>query len=147
MKYLIPNVAKLNKLFLRSNTGKVTTVAQEGDEIFVDVLVTESFVAIAPDTNSIDTALFIRPFESSCVGGGVLRHDYSHKIAAGVNSLKGHSLEKEKELPATQAFARSSNNTYFYSKIIIYSYVNLLVSKKGFLKRHHSLYFLFVNFL
>ena len=127
-------------------------MAQEGDEIFSDVLVTESFVAIAPDTNSIDTVLFIRTFESSCVGGGGLCHDYSHKIAAGVNSLKGYSLEKEKELPTTQAFTRSSNNTYFYSKSIIYSYVNLLVSKKGFLKkrrrqRYHSLYFLFVNFL
>ena len=81
MKYPIPNVTQLNKVFLRSNTENATTVAQEVDETVADLLVPGSFVAIAADTNSIDTVWFIQIVESNCVGDGVL-HDYGRKIAA-----------------------------------------------------------------
>ena len=91
------------------------------------------FVAIAFDTSSIDTVWFIQIVESNFVGDGVLCDDYSHKIAAGVNFLKGHFLEKEKELSTTQFFKHSSEMTCFYLESILYPYVNLLESKKGFI--------------
>ena len=50
------------------------------------------------DTNSIDTVWFIQIVESNCVEDRTLCDDYDHKIAPGVNSLKDHFLEKEKEL-------------------------------------------------
>ena len=55
MEYPIPNVTQLNKVFLKSNTEKATTVAQEVDETVTDLLVPRSFVTITADTNSIDT--------------------------------------------------------------------------------------------
>ena len=55
MEYPIPNVTQLNKVFLKSNTEKATTVAQEVDEIVTDLLVPRSFVTITADTNSNDT--------------------------------------------------------------------------------------------
>ena len=56
IKYPIHNVTQLNKVFLlRSNTENKTTVAQEVDETVADLLVPGPFVAIATDTNSIDT--------------------------------------------------------------------------------------------
>ena len=58
-------------------------------------MVPGSFVAIAADTNSIDTVWLIQIVESNCVGDRVLCDDYGHKIAAGVNFLKGPFLEKE----------------------------------------------------
>ena len=66
-------------------------------KIFADFLAPISFIAITADTNSIDTVWFIEIAESSFVGVRVLFDDHGHKIAAGVNFLKGHFLEKEKE--------------------------------------------------
>ena len=58
----------------------------------IDFLVPWSFIATAADTNSIDTVWFIQIVESSCIGDRVL-YIFDHKIAAGVNFLKGHFLE------------------------------------------------------
>ena len=66
-------------------------------KVFADFLVPGSFIAITADTNSVDTVWFIEIAESSFVGDRVLCDDHGHKIAAGVNFLKGHSLKKEKE--------------------------------------------------
>ena len=66
--------------------------------VFADFLVPGSFIAITADTNSIDTVWFIEIAESSFVGDRELRDDHGHKFAAGVNFLKGHFLEKEKEV-------------------------------------------------
>ena len=101
MKYPILNVTQLNKVFFKSKSENATTAAQKVDETKIDeavadLLVPASFVAIASHTNSIDTVWFIQIVESNCVWYGVLYDDYSHKIAAGVNFLKSHFLEKEK---------------------------------------------------
>ena len=101
MKYPILNVTQLNKVFLKSKSENAATAAQKVDETKIDetvadLLVTAFFVAIASHTNSIDTVCFIQIVESNCVWYGVLYDDYSHKIAAGVNFLKSHFLEKEK---------------------------------------------------
>ena len=64
----------------------------------------------------------------------MLCDDYGHKIIVGVNFLKGHFLEKEKELSTTQVFKHSSKTTFFYSGSIIY--VNLLESKNGFILKN-----------
>ena len=66
------------------------------DETVADFLVPGFFVATAADTNSIDTVWFIQIVESNCVEDRVLCDDYGHKIAVGLNFLKGHFLEKEK---------------------------------------------------
>ena len=50
----------------------------------------------------------------------MLCDDYGHEIAAGVNFLKGHFLEKEKELSTTQVFKHSLKTTFFYSESILY---------------------------
>ena len=105
-------------------------------KIFAEFLVPGSFIAITADTNSIDTVWFTEIAESSFVGDKVLCDDHCHKIAAGVNFLKDHFLEKEKELSAV--FQRSSNSktTFFYSESILYPYVNLLEGKKGFILKN-----------
>ena len=41
-------------------------------KVFADFLVPWSFIAIAADTNSIDTVGFIQIVESSCVGDSVM---------------------------------------------------------------------------
>ena len=64
----------------------------------------------------------------------MLCDDYGHKIAVGVNFLKGHFLEKK--MITTQVFKRSSKTTLFYSENILYPYVNLLESKKGFIVKN-----------
>ena len=56
------------------------------------------FIAVAANTNSIDTISFDQIVESSCFGDRVLCDDSCHKIAAGVNFLKSHFLEKEKKV-------------------------------------------------
>ena len=58
MEYPIPNVTQLNKVFLKSNSEKATTVAQEVDETVTDLLVPRSFVTITADTNSNDTVWY-----------------------------------------------------------------------------------------
>ena len=103
MEYLIPNVNQLNNVFLRSTTDNPTTAAKEVHETVANFLVPGFFVVTAADTNSIDTVWFIQIFENNYVKDRVLCDDYSHKIAVGVNFLKGHFLEKE-ELPTTQVF-------------------------------------------
>ena len=65
-------------------------------KVFIDFL--KVFIAIAANTNSIDTILFDQIVESSCFGDRVLCDDSCHKIAAGVNFLKNHFLEKEKKV-------------------------------------------------
>ena len=47
-------------MFLRSKTENPTTVVQENDETVADFLAPGFFVAIAVDTNSIDTVWFIQ---------------------------------------------------------------------------------------
>ena len=60
MECPIPNIIQLNNVFLRSKTENPTTVVQENDETVADFLVPGFFVAIAVDTNSIDTVWFIQ---------------------------------------------------------------------------------------
>ena len=113
MDYLILNVTQLNNVFLRSKTDNPTTAAKEVHETVANFLVPGFFVVIAADTNSIDTVWFIQIFENNYVKDRLLCDDYSHKIAVGVNFLKGHILEKE-ELPTTQVF-----KTWFKDHILL----------------------------
>ena len=76
MEYPTPNVTQLNKAFLRSNTENPTAVAQDVDKIAADFLVPGSLVAIAADTNSIDTVWFIQIVESNSVEDSMLCDDY-----------------------------------------------------------------------
>ena len=144
MEYPTPNVTQLNKAFLRSNTENPTTVAQDVDKIAADFLVPGSLVAIAADTNSIDTVWFIQIVESNCVEDSMLCDDYGHKIAAGVNFLKDHFLEKEKEESTIQVFRCSSKTTFFYSESILYPYVNLLESKIDFFLKNTDFIDIFI---
>ena len=113
MEYLILNVTQLNNVFLRSKTDNPTTAAKEVHETVANFFVPGFFVVIAADTNSTDTVWFIQIFENHYVEDSVLCDDYSHKIAVGVNFLKGHVLEKE-ELPTTKVF-----KTWFKDHILL----------------------------
>ena len=66
----------------------------------------------------------------------MLSHDYGHETTAGVNFLKDHFSERETELSTTQVFKCSSKTTFFYSESILYPYVKLLESKKGFILKN-----------
>ena len=111
-KYLISVTAHL-----RSNTENPTTVTQEVDEIVADFL---EYARIFCCHCSWYQFHWYSLVYSNCWVLWVLCDDYGHKIAAGVNFLKGHFLEKEKELSTTQVFKHSLKTTFFYSESILY---------------------------
>ena len=76
------------------------------------------------DTNSTDTVWFIQIVESNCVEDGTLCDYYDHKIAAGVNSLKKHFLEKEKELSKTKVFLSIAQRRHTFTWKVFFIFMS-----------------------
>ena len=62
-------------------------MAQEVDESICDFLLPRFFVAIAADTNSIDTVWFIQIVGSNCVEDRVSYDDYPHEKINCLNQV------------------------------------------------------------
>ena len=126
------SIAEKNKVYLRSNNAKPDQDEEDETDI-TDFVAAGSLVAVAADTKSIDTVWFVRVLENGCIGKDNDCDDYGNSIPFGTSFIKGNFLELSDEKTHHRLYTVSKKITYFYKECVLYPFVNMSDTKKGFI--------------
>ena len=86
------NHHELNQIYLRSYLP-APSVPTEGDSVDSNFIAPESIVAVAADTNAMDTIWFLKVKDINCVSINDSMDDCGHIIPKGMTYIKGNFLE------------------------------------------------------
>ena len=116
---------------LQSST--LSPVEDEVDDCRVDdFILPDTYVAVAArDKDVQDTIWVIKVTETKCVGDGSA-DDYKINIPMGQEHMKGHFLEQKHITKTSTIFSLSTKVTHFYKETVVFTFVNVKESKKGF---------------
>lgn len=103
-----------------------------------DFICPDSIVAVAADERSADTIWFIKVLENECVECVDVKDDYENVVVRGESFFKGHFLEMIKEKKSHKVFKLSSKITFFYKESVIYPFINMEETDKGFHQLHNN---------
>lgn len=107
--------------------------ADDNDEqTAIDFIAPNSFVAVAAHEKSVDTLWFIKVIENECIESIDKQDDYGNVILRGTSFIKGHFQEKSEEKSIHQIYKLSAQKTIFYKQSVIYAFVNMTATKKGY---------------
>ena len=106
-------------------------VDDEEESSASNFIVENSVVAVAAPPKSIDTIWLVHVNETNCVSLKVNIDDYGNKIPPGI-TFKGSFYERSCSTKEGTVFKLSKKNTFFYKESVVFPYVELQPSKKGY---------------
>ena len=96
-------------------------------------------MTVAADEKSIDTIWFIRVSGNECIGCDNEKDDYGNVVPYGESFFKGHFLELVVEKSSHRVYKQSKKITFFYKESVIYPYVNMAETEKGYILKNVDL--------
>ena len=110
----------------------VEDIDDEEESSASNFIVENSVVAVAAPPKSIDTIWLVHVNETNCVSLEVNIDDYGNKIPPGITFSKGSFYECSCSTKEGTVFKLSKKNTFFYKESVVFPYVELQPSKKGY---------------
>ena len=92
--------------------------------------------SVAADEKSIDTIWFVKILENECVASANEKDDCGNVIPHGAFFLKGRFLEIVVEKSSHRVYKLSKKLTYFYKESVIYPFVNMVETEKGYILKN-----------
>ena len=119
-----------NVVNLRSSFD-ICDVSESSDKSILEYIVPQTYVAVAANKSSIDTAWFIKVIENDLMSNGDDTDDYGHTIIKDSKYNMGHFLERFTNTRKGELYKLSNKRTFFYSESVIYPFVDVKEEKKG----------------
>ena len=118
-------------MYILIQSFDVCDVSESSDKSLLEYIVPQTYVAVAADKSSIDTAWFIKMVKNDLTSNGDDTDDYGHTIIKRTKYNKGHFLERFTSTTKGELYKLSKKKTFFFSESVIYPFVDVKEEKRG----------------